>query len=59
MNEIICMYQYGDNVEILIDENSENIINKVKKKMKNDEIETKSIKLTFLQKQSEIIITKK
>lgn len=59
MNETICMYQYGDNVEILIDENSENIINKVKKKMKNDEIETKSIKLTFLQKQSEIIITKK
>lgn len=58
MNETICMYQYGDNVEILIDENSENIINKVKKKMKNDEIETKSIKLTFLQKQSEIIITK-
>lgn len=32
MNETICMYQYGDNVEILIDENSENIINKVKKK---------------------------
>lgn len=59
MNEIICMCQYGDNVEILIDENSENIINKVKERMKNDEIETKSIKLTFLQKQSEITITKK
>lgn len=59
MDEIICMYQYGNNIGILIDENSENIINKVKEKMKNDEIKTKSVKLTFLQEQSEITITKK
>lgn len=59
MDETICMYQYGNNVEILIDENSENIIKKVKEKMKSDEIKKKSVKLTFLQKQSEITITKK
>lgn len=59
MDETICMYQYGDNIGILIDENSENIINKVKEKMKSDEIKKKSVKLTFLQKQSEITITKK
>ena len=59
MDEIICMYQYGNNIGILIDENSENIINKVKEKMKNDEIKTKSVKLTFLQEQSKITITKK
>lgn len=59
MDEIICMYQYGNNIGILIDENSENIINKVKEKMKNDEIKKKSVKLTFLQEQSEITITKK
>lgn len=59
MDETICMYQYGNNVGILIDENSENIIKKVKEKMKNDEIKTKSVKLTFLQEQSKITITKK
>lgn len=59
MDGTICMYQYGNNVGILIDENSENIIKKVKEKMKSDEIKTKSVKLTFLQKQSEITITKK
>ena len=59
MDETICMYQYGNNVEILIDENSENIIKKVKEKMKSDEIKTKSVKLTFLQEQSKITITKK
>lgn len=59
MDETICMYQYGNNVGILIDENSENIIKKVKEKMKSDEIKTKSVKLTFLQEQSKITITKK
>lgn len=59
MDGTICMYQYGNNVGILIDENSENIIKKVKEKMKSDEIKTKSVKLTFLQEQSEITITKK